>query len=90
MVVNPVKEIFNVYPNPNPNSTNNPFYINYISAKNESAECTLYNMLGQNIDRFSVENNVTKTIYDNKLKSGIYFFSLKDYHGTRVKKIIVL
>ena len=86
----PVNEVFLVGPNPNPNIAIYPLYIKYVSARNQAAECTIYNILGETITKFSIENNNKTPVYLYNLKKGLYFLSLTDYHGTSVKKIIIL
>jgi lysyl endopeptidase len=84
----PITEIYNIFPNPN--AAKEPLYIHYLSARNQPAECNLYDVIGQLVGKFSIENNSTKLIYLSNLSKGIYFFSLKDFRGTRIKKVVIM
>ena len=82
------------YPNPFRNATTISF--NFSSQKVQNAEIEIYNLKGQKIRKFSVDDSHSKVIWDGKdgfgkdVKSGIYFYKLKADNFISTKKIIMM
>jgi len=79
-----------VYPNPN----NSTFTISLIGNNSicETAEVTIYNIIGNKMSVFNLELRNNSAIFDARLSNGIYFISVKDEKGNVYKseKIIVI
>ena len=88
--INPADLFLEVYPNPN----NGTFTIslNGDNSTSETAEVTIYNIIGNKMSVFNLELRNNSATFDTKISNGIYFISVKDEKGNVYKseKIIVI
>jgi len=81
------------YPNPFNSSTT----ISFFTADNaEDAEITIYNLKGQKVKQFSINDRRSSIIWDGKdyndnpVSSGIYFYKLKSGKFNEMRKMILI
>ena len=93
IIPNPEIKLQN-YPNPfNPETT---ISFNLTAEEGEDAELVIYNVKGQRIKQFSIDNCQSSIVWDGKddnnkpVSSGIYFYKLIAGDYQKVKKMILL
>ncbi|MBN2017952.1 MAG: T9SS type A sorting domain-containing protein [Candidatus Cloacimonetes bacterium] len=85
--------LYQNYPNPFKNSTRLSFSL---PANTEQAEISIYNLLGQLVDRIELtpedimNRNITWDAEGNEIPSGVYFYKLSTEKNETIKKMVLM